>query len=1022
MKLTVTFLAISFVFGQIMFAQTSPTYQIRYYNTENGLPSNGVKGLEWDEETGFLWMATEAGIVRFNGIDFKTFSNQNTSFITSERISFMTKNNRGDIYVADVAHNVVKVNQNNLLFYRRTPPFDGLFDPNLYGLAVSDTFLTHKIAHPGTISFPTLETKLLSLSDTSMLVIDSGRVLYVSMTREAPLVLSFIRQPIKTLFKTDNKTFLVAENNEIFLANVESQTLTPIAVEDEDGFMSEVRMKDARLLWDNESNHPLLFNQSNAWELFYDGIKLIAKRICNVVPESALITRALYNEEKKIVFIGTASKGLIMISEKSVTPMKKKTESINEPNAYYSQVELSNGNILTSQGDVIGPQQKPNPPLPIHGIFRFDVYMTRDSLLWYIQKNSALKYFDLHCYNYKTHCTVEYPKIPLDMHVAIANSLGKTYIVTGDGFGELQQDTVRYRFKNHGLSPYNITEISQGVFIVACCETLLRFNTITSKEDTLLSLPSSCIRSLWKFNEYLFIGTYGNGYYVYKNGILKSMPRDKNNFLSHVHCFVPDKYGYCWMSTNKGLFKASIVDLVNAFENDGTKVYYHYFGQNDGMDMTEMNGGCTPCALQMKNGSLSFPTMDGLLWVNAQNALAVLPTGNIFIDEIRADEKKIKPDSLALQTLSPNIKELEVRLAFSAWSNKENLYVDFDLNHSGKWRPVIIGTDATVQLFGLEAGNYILRIRKKNGFGANNYSYKELRFSIGTPWYQQWWFYVLMALIAVAVGGLYVKWRTRQYAIRQRKLEQQVSEKTKELQQKNELLEKKDSIKSRLISIISHDIITPLKFLTVAGKNLAQKKQLMSEEMQNEAINEITNTSQDLQLLSTNILNWIKYEDENRRMVKENLNLHEKVDKVLGVLNSLAHQKQLYIENEVDKELVLYQYADAIRTLVYNLVLNAINFTEKGNITVTGQSTPNHVIIGVKDEGVGMTPDQIQNILSDEMVISSVKLDNRKGHGLGYVIIKDLIKMIGGELKIDSRRGEGTFVSVILPSRKDSKT
>src|SRR5215471_6498962 len=145
MKLAVTFLATGFVFSQIIFAQTSPAYQIRYYNTENGLPSNGIKGLEWDEQTGFLWIATEGGVVRFNGIDFKTFNNQNTSFITSERLSFMTRNNQDVIYAADVARNIVKVRKNNLLFCRQTPPFDGLYDPNLYCLTVSDTFLTYKV-------------------------------------------------------------------------------------------------------------------------------------------------------------------------------------------------------------------------------------------------------------------------------------------------------------------------------------------------------------------------------------------------------------------------------------------------------------------------------------------------------------------------------------------------------------------------------------------------------------------------------------------------------------------------------------------------------------------------------------------------------------------------------------------------------------------------------------------------------------------------------------------------------------
>ena len=50
--------------------QTEDNSHVQTYTTDNGLPSNGIKGLQWDEATEFLWMATEAGIVRFNGVDF----------------------------------------------------------------------------------------------------------------------------------------------------------------------------------------------------------------------------------------------------------------------------------------------------------------------------------------------------------------------------------------------------------------------------------------------------------------------------------------------------------------------------------------------------------------------------------------------------------------------------------------------------------------------------------------------------------------------------------------------------------------------------------------------------------------------------------------------------------------------------------------------------------------------------------------------------------------------------------------
>ena len=94
MKGHITLLVISIAFSRITIAQIPATFQTRHYTTENGLPSNGIKGLEWDEETGFLWIATEAGVVRFNGIDFKTYTNKNTPFIGSERFRLITRNNK----------------------------------------------------------------------------------------------------------------------------------------------------------------------------------------------------------------------------------------------------------------------------------------------------------------------------------------------------------------------------------------------------------------------------------------------------------------------------------------------------------------------------------------------------------------------------------------------------------------------------------------------------------------------------------------------------------------------------------------------------------------------------------------------------------------------------------------------------------------------------------------------------------------------------------------------------------------
>jgi signal transduction histidine kinase len=123
----------------------------------------------------------------------------------------------------------------------------------------------------------------------------------------------------------------------------------------------------------------------------------------------------------------------------------------------------------------------------------------------------------------------------------------------------------------------------------------------------------------------------------------------------------------------------------------------------------------------------------------------------------------------------------------------------------------------------------------------------------------------------------------------------------------------------------------------------------MSEALQQETVQEMTNTSQELQLLSTNILNWIKYQNENRRMNKEVFLLYEMVQQIFGILQSLAKQKGLLLVNNVDPEFLVYQYYEPIKILVYNLITNSIHFTEKGTISVDVSKNATAVTLSVKD-------------------------------------------------------------------------
>lgn len=288
---------------------------------------------------------------------------------------------------------------------------------------------------------------------------------------------------------------------------------------------------------------------------------------------------------------------------------------------------------------------------------------------------------------------------------------------------------------------------------------------------------------------------------------------------------------------------------------------------------------------------------------------------------------------------------------------------------------------------------------------------------LNIPWYQNGWLILVISIAALSYISLVLFLRAKRFIIRQNVLRALVERKTKEIRRKNEELEKNDLIKTRLISIISHDIITPLKFLHLASRNMVESHSQMSEELKMETMEEIVHTARELEMLSTNILNWIKYQNENRQLGKEDVRLNEMVRNIFSILNGMAKQKNIFLSNEVPEDFAIRQYAEPLRIILYNLVVNALNFMEKGHITIIAKQLRNGMVIEVKDQGFGMTKEQINNILADQFIVSSANVDGKKGNGLGYLIIKDLLKVVEGNFTIKSAKNIGTTIKLFFPKQ-----
>jgi len=237
-------------------------YRIAHYGTEDGLPSNGIKGMQWDRQTGFLWVATEAGLVRYNGMTFKTFTNDDNKQITNERMLFLVKNNTGRIYTADNTGNIFSVQKNNLSFYEKIS-ISGNSKNNAISLSVSETLFKKKhqfVNGPFTLQFD----RVLPVNDTLCIINRYDKVFYFSISVASPVLLPFPIKQLRSSFMCRGRVFTCDENNNIWLIDPFNKSLGKTKIEFRTANVQKPLLTKSFLAWENGMEYPILIDGANA--------------------------------------------------------------------------------------------------------------------------------------------------------------------------------------------------------------------------------------------------------------------------------------------------------------------------------------------------------------------------------------------------------------------------------------------------------------------------------------------------------------------------------------------------------------------------------------------------------------------------------------------------------------------------------------------------------------------------------------------------------------------------------------
>ena len=237
------------------------------------------------------------------------------------------------------------------------------------------------------------------------------------------------------------------------------------------------------------------------------------------------------------------------------------------------------------------------------------------------------------------------------------------------------------------------------------------------------------------------------------------------------------------------------------------------------------------------------------------------------------------------------------------------------------------------------------------------------------------------------------------------------------LKESEEELKEASRVKDKFFSIISHDLRGHTGNVLSLAKILDEESTL-SEKEKTVFTKYLVDSSQNLQLLLDNLLNWAKTQMNDHDMSKKAFHASKLIECNMELFKDNAQRKGIAMEFEQRKVSKAFADKDMMDFVIRNLLSNALKFTTKGDtVKFRISEKDNFIAISVSDTGVGMTKKQIDALLNANREGYTTKgTQNEVGTGLGFSICKDFVERNGGKINISSERGPGSVFSFTVPT------
>lgn len=281
------------------------------------------------------------------------------------------------------------------------------------------------------------------------------------------------------------------------------------------------------------------------------------------------------------------------------------------------------------------------------------------------------------------------------------------------------------------------------------------------------------------------------------------------------------------------------------------------------------------------------------------------------------------------------------------------------------------------------------------------------------------YFLVLTGLIVVIASYYHSGTRFREFALRF-----ELDQNKQILEEANRKLTDLDQAKSRFFANISHELRTPLTLLLAPLESIREKQAAQLGEQTREWLDTMHANGMRLLKLINDLLDLVRLDSGQLQLHREKFSVPEFVRGMISAVNKVAEDKRIKLAGDVAPSVDMFRAdQDKLEKVFLNLLFNAIKFTPAGGkITFSVEPTDaGGLRFQVKDTGMGIPPEQLAQVFTRFWQADSSSQRKYQGVGIGLALVKELVDIHKGQVNVNSKPGEGTTFTVVLPAEPDEE-